>query len=161
MKGALSAVTIVPCCSLIGARRVQLLAASSFIASMAYVLADVTADAVLVERSKLEASDTHGSMQATGYIIQYVGRCGISMVASRASSVGIDGQRGPRISPTQAWPFFILLYASFPIPILGASWSSILLQMNRVLVEFGARSDHPCKVRYLGWARLRSVCVLH
>ncbi|CAM9970463.1 unnamed protein product, partial [Laminaria digitata] len=53
---------------------IQLLAGGALASSMGFMLADVTTDAILVERSKHEPRETRGSMQAIGYSTRFVGR---------------------------------------------------------------------------------------
>ena len=46
----------------------------ALVSSMGFMLADVTTDAILVERSKHEPRETRGSMQAIGYSTRFIGR---------------------------------------------------------------------------------------
>ncbi|CAN0165039.1 unnamed protein product, partial [Discosporangium mesarthrocarpum] len=56
------------CLAIVGNPGVQLTISLAFIAACGYLLSDVMTDAMVVERTKLEAPEHQGSMQATGYI---------------------------------------------------------------------------------------------
>lgn len=61
-------------------RSIQMLAGGRFVSTVGFILSDVTTDAILVERSKHEARERRGSMQAIGYTTRFVGRCETSFI---------------------------------------------------------------------------------
>ena len=54
--------------------RVQLVAGAMLVSASGFMLSDVTTDAILVERSKHEPRERHGSMQAVCYGVRFAGK---------------------------------------------------------------------------------------